>query len=558
MFTLADRSYDDDPSSSPTSGRSARSASGSFSSTESADTAATDLSKSDQPSVLVVDIRPCAQYLANRINTAINVCIPSTLLKRPAYVLARFIECMFPSQKDKLANISNYDYVVIYDESTMDTTAGPPALLHTLLKFNNAPELSGKLRYLQGGFSSFEAECPQLTDKSPVETSTPVLQHQKPRSSELMADPKPPGPLPVLTGFRLPENCTKYSVKSSFENYDYVETSVPVSFPQGLTKAQIDRFPEWLQSITSEEGPRLVAERFHELEQAEKSRLESAFSRDRAFSTPSVVDEDGNLQYSISAGVEFGYKNRYNNIWPYDHSRVILAKSDNATCDYINASYISTNMTSKRYIATQAPLPETFKDFWRVIWDKQIPVIVMLTAESEGGRVKCHLYWQDGQYGDLILRAIDEEEIQLGRGGTKVTLRRFRLENVRSKKQHTVVQIHYTEWPDLGSPASAEDLLALCLLKDKIVDEWKYTVDDTSGPTTMVHCSAGCGRTGTFCAVDSTIDVLRKQLTNGSDGEDIIFKLVDKFRTQRKSMVQSIRQYALCYEAAILWCSNNC
>ena len=93
-----------------------------------------------------------------------------------------------------------------------------------------------------------------------------------------------------------------------------------------------------------------------------------------------------NFAYSIAAGIEKGAKNRYNNIWPYDHARVKLG-ARKGECDYINASFVQADELSTRYIATQGPMPATYEDFWKVIWEQNCSVIVMLTKEEEAGRV---------------------------------------------------------------------------------------------------------------------------------------------------------------------------
>jgi protein tyrosine phosphatase len=69
---------------------------------------------------------------------------------------------------------------------------------------------------------------------------------------------------------------------------------------------------------------------------------------------------------------------RYKNIWPYDFSRVRLKeKCYDDGSDYINANFIQPQGTVKRYIATQGPLDATFRDFWTLVWEQQVHVIVM-------------------------------------------------------------------------------------------------------------------------------------------------------------------------------------
>src|SRR6266542_354530 len=117
--------------------------------------------------------------------------------------------------------------------------------------------------------------------------------------------------------------------------------------------------------------------------------------------------------FSISAGMEKGTKNRYNNIWPYDHARVKICECKEGDCDYVNASYVQAEGCIKRYIATQGPLPATYDDFWKVVWEQNSRVIVMLTKEEEAGRIQCHRYWSECtvkpcRYGSIELALISE------------------------------------------------------------------------------------------------------------------------------------------------------
>ncbi|KAH3728918.1 hypothetical protein DPMN_054881, partial [Dreissena polymorpha] len=103
-------------------------------------------------------------------------------------------------------------------------------------------------------------------------------------------------------------------------------------------------------------------------------------------------------------------KNRWVNILPFDHSRVKIQQLDDEdpTTDYINANYIPGFHHKREYIATQGPLPGTIDDFWRMIWEHQVKIIVMLTLCKEGQRVKCEKYWPDEvnepkQYGEVVV-----------------------------------------------------------------------------------------------------------------------------------------------------------
>jgi protein tyrosine phosphatase len=176
-----------------------------------------------------------------------------------------------------------------------------------------------------------------------------------------------------------------------------------------------------------------------------------------------------------------------------------------------------------------------------------------------------------------------------------------------------ITQLQYSNWPDFGAPAHPTHLLGLVEQCDNVVRASNGASSSSSPESSdarpiVVHCSAGCGRTGTFCTVDSVIDMLKRQkreahnnqssffqrnvrqptpmdidpksrsgsfnftspapasafslfqqpqsndqswITDGSI--DLIEKTVQDFRKQRLSMVQSLRQYVLCYESVLEW-----
>ncbi|XP_034092966.1 receptor-type tyrosine-protein phosphatase beta-like, partial [Gymnodraco acuticeps] len=222
-------------------------------------------------------------------------------------------------------------------------------------------------------------------------------------------------------------------------------------------------------------------------------------------------------------------KNRYNNILPYDSTRVKLScVDDDPSSDYINASYMPGNNSRREYVAAQGPLPGTKDDFWRMVWEQNVSNMVMVTQCVEKGRVKCDHYWPLDQdplyYGDLIVRMLSESVLP------EWTIREF---NMCSEDQvsRLVRQFHYTVWPDHGVPETTQSLIQFVRTVRDYVNR-----SPGSGPT-VVHCSAGVGRTGTFMVLDQVLQQL-----DCRDSVDL-FGSVRQLRLHRCHMVQTEGQY---------------
>ncbi|KAJ3096845.1 hypothetical protein HDU96_000610 [Phlyctochytrium bullatum] len=311
--------------------------------------------------------------------------------------------------------------------------------------------------------------------------------------------------------------------------------------------------------------------------------------------------------FCVSEGLEGGMRNRYSNIWPFNANRIrlnhppyttnsALASQDpavvgtgpGAPMDYINASHIMPPTASeafvsalplasaeagadeirrraknharrRRYIATQGPVPATFDEFWRMVWEQESRVIVMLCESDARGR-KCHTYYPTVPLNSSASHPISTPESSqpffptqsaatathtLRYGRMEVTLlasrrvrslihlRTFQLtlhpapgsDETAPKQTRVVAQIQYVGWPDAGVPESPDSVLALHHLVDRVaeaVEDGRVPTDeDVEGETRadgcerdprshpiVVHCSAGCGRTGAFVAMDALLAVL--------------------------------------------------
>ncbi|XP_043938794.1 receptor-type tyrosine-protein phosphatase eta isoform X2 [Protopterus annectens] len=227
-------------------------------------------------------------------------------------------------------------------------------------------------------------------------------------------------------------------------------------------------------------------------------------------------------------------KNRYANVLPYDVSRVKLHPIHNPSDDYINANYMPGYFSKQEFIATQGPLANTLNDFWRMIWEKNVHTIVMLTRCIEQGRAKCEEYWpnkgQSQSYGDISIES--SAEICL----PEWTIRDFTLR--QTKEERLVRQFHYTAWPDHGVPETTELLINFRHLV-------RQHMNDHQDCPTIVHCSAGVGRTGTFISIDRII----YQVEN--DNHVDIYGIVHDLRMHRPLMVQTEDQYVFLNQCAL-------
>ncbi|XP_048256544.1 receptor-type tyrosine-protein phosphatase epsilon-like isoform X3 [Haliotis rufescens] len=223
-------------------------------------------------------------------------------------------------------------------------------------------------------------------------------------------------------------------------------------------------------------------------------------------------------------------KNRFLQYYPYDYNRVVLDKlPGDPSSDYVNASYINGFSKKQAYIAAQAPNKKTVADFWRMIYQKNLTKIVMLTNLVEMGKVKCEPYWSDtsdleaGPFTITVTKVIHR---------ASWVIRELTATLSETGENKMFYQFHFTKWPDHGTP----DEMALMELLWRV----RKTPNPDNSPL-LVHCSAGIGRTGTYIAVDYLLDrALRDQKVD-------VFRFANDMRRQRRNMIQTKEQYACVY-----------
>ncbi|KAB1262765.1 Receptor-type tyrosine-protein phosphatase T [Camelus dromedarius] len=282
---------------------------------------------------------------------------------------------------------------------------------------------------------------------------------------------------------------------------------------------------------------RLVDEQVEEMEQDMEVICTLVLPEEHSLDVERALPEGQTASWDTAKEDENRNKNRYGNIISYDHSRVrLLVLDGDPHSDYINANYIDGYHRPRHYIATQGPMQETVKDFWRMIWQENSASIVMVTNLVEVGRVKCVRYWPDDTevYGDIKVTLIETEPL------AEYVIRTF---TVQKKGYHEIRELrlfHFTSWPDHGVPCYATGLLGF-------VRQVKFLNPPEAGPI-VVHCSAGAGRTGCFIAIDTMLDMAE------NEGVVDIFNCVRELRAQRVNLVQTEEQYVFVHDAILEAC----
>lgn len=242
-------------------------------------------------------------------------------------------------------------------------------------------------------------------------------------------------------------------------------------------------------------------------------------------------------------------KNRYRDVIPFESTRVKLQGGKD---DYINANFIDGG-----YIACCAPVPAAIRDFWHMVWQCDVHVVLMLTNFVERERLKADMYWDPNglpvDFDGVHVQLLGEEQHPASLG---FIVRRFKV--WRGKEQSRVIQqIQLTIWPDHGV---LRDFRVIAPMLDA-VNSYQQEASRTHqvAARVVVHCSAGIGRSGTFIAIDILLKQLHQVLLadRSSTAEENaramqqaldIPRVVHRLRSQRPGMVQTPEQYEMIYQ----------
>lgn len=302
--------------------------------------------------LLVLDLRVFPQYSKSRICGAINLCIPTTLLKRMSFDVQKLSETFTTeNERAKFGQWRDAKFIVVYDANSMQMKDATSSV-NTLKKFTNE-KWGGAALIIRGGFNSFAKKFPDQIDAR--------LASEMDGSNTRKLSIEPPGAAPVAGGCMMP--ITQTAANPFFgnirQNMDLIGGvgQMPVKLPASLKETAVAELPAWLrQAANKDDRGKAVADQFLGIEKAEQHRMQKALSCNVSYGTPNVLSPEA-VQI---AGLEKGTKNRYKDMLPYDHSRVRLKDVPSGDCDYVNASHIKAQRSNKHYIASQAPVPATF------------------------------------------------------------------------------------------------------------------------------------------------------------------------------------------------------
>ena len=312
------------------------------------------LMKDTSDNLLLLDVRVSPQYALSRIHGALNLCIPTTLLKRPSFNVTKLLETFTSDvERQKFSQWKEMDCIVMYDANSV-LLKDAASCVNTIKKFTNEG-WKGTSYILKGGYAEVSKKFPALIEK------TRNVNSAQSGKQPLALNGRSVGGAPVAGGLSMP---AQQSAANPFfgnirQNMDLIGGvgQMPIKQPDVLTHKGFKFLPGWLQRAAEElNNGKAVSDEFLSIEKDEQERMRNALSTNVTYGTPGPASNN-KLQV---AGIEKGNKNRYNNILPFNHTRVKLQDVSPSACDYFNASHISTERSNRTYIATQAPIPATF------------------------------------------------------------------------------------------------------------------------------------------------------------------------------------------------------
>ncbi|KAH7345071.1 hypothetical protein B0J17DRAFT_712685 [Rhizoctonia solani] len=505
-----------------------------------------------EPPPLIIDVRSSGAHALSHVRGALSLSVPSTLLKRPNFPLANMATMIpLPTGQAAFSRWSSAERILVYD-ADLSRLADGSGVLGLLRKFEVAGS-KAELAWLVGGHNAvarLARDCLEAGGPPPSEPEQPsavtnnpfVHAHSLPQSA-FQQSSTTTGPSHKPNQLQA-SNPFYDNIRQNRELSHGITERIPLELSQDVISRKDEIPVPWVRDIVEnsdrEKGIEALAMQFYRIELREQRRLQGVMSHHSnesqglqhgASTSHSQIHDP--FPFSITAGIEKGAKNRYKNIWPYEHARVRLQEAAEDGSDYVNASHVRPRGSNLQYIATQGPMPATFADFWTMVWEQHVHVIVMLTRQVEGNQLKCGDYWSGTQFGPLRLQLIateggTEEVVEKPTGfdfgfndknkadeESQPTIRRtFALTHAGHPEEppRKVVQFQFLSWLDMNVPETPAGLLDL--VKDVREAAEEADKHDPSGQPNpvLVHCSAGVGRTGSFVAIDAILDAVRREI----------------------------------------------
>ena len=306
--------------------------------------------------VLLLDLRVSTHYAKARIAGALTLCIPTTLLKRASFDVKKLVETFKEDEnREKFERWRSCKYIIVYDANSLQLKDATTCI-NTLKKFSNEGWTGGSY-IIKGGFAEFSSKFPSWVTRGPLNNTVSAS------SSSLQIDSDLPSVAPVIGGCPMPatQNAANPFFGNIRQNMDLIGGvgQMPIKRPTAMTQSVQEELPTWLRTATNDDDQgKNVSDKFLRIEKREQKRMQEALSEKVIYESEQCAMDPAKCVKI--AGIEKGSKNRYNSIWPYEHSRVKIEGVSKGDCDYINANHIQTAWSNKRYIATQGPLPATF------------------------------------------------------------------------------------------------------------------------------------------------------------------------------------------------------
>ncbi|TKR66582.1 hypothetical protein L596_022857 [Steinernema carpocapsae] len=223
-------------------------------------------------------------------------------------------------------------------------------------------------------------------------------------------------------------------------------------------------------------------------------------------------------------------KNRYKDVVCVDETRIVLR--DNESGDYIHANRVEGEPLTNRFICSQAPMQKTVRDFWHMLVQEKVVNVFMLCETIEEGKLKCEQYWPreagcSMEWPGIMIKNVDVDD------SDSTTITTTLEVSVKRSDKMTIKHHQWRTWPDKSVPQSV--MAPFRLLK---ISRW------AAGPT-VVHCSAGIGRTGTVVGLEIALQMAL------SGRELRMVDVVQRLRMQRGQAVQTDLQFVYMHKCVI-------